>query len=245
MTSVKITTPGLLQQFYAHFPLHTLPAVPPPPSTAPHLSKSGPTLWIAPPSTDPPLSAEVDSLAAQALVTFHGTRVALRTDILPTGGIDGKLPTVQLEDGQLLGAHSVENWLGEAQDADEAKAWLALLESAIRPALLLHAPPPSLFDWTGYKFAASGAAWRLVLSPPPAPLTGIASPLPTFGARIDEASIKRKLTTSLHALAERLGRDTWFLGNSSPTNLDAHVFAFLHALSAYATLSYPTFPEHK
>ena len=78
-------------------------------------------------------------------------------------------------------------------------------------------------------------------------MTGIASPLPTLGTHLDESAIRKQFAAALHALAERLGRDNWFLcqryeraspllfetepRHSDPTALDAKAFAFLHAVS--------------
>ena len=146
--SSKLETPRLLQQFYAQFPLKTLPDVP---LSSTHIA--GPVLWIVPPrDANSPLSADVDCLAAQTLVALHGKRVALRTDISPEGGVNKKLPTLQDENDKLLGSASIANWVGAPLDQDEARAWLALLESSIRPALVrlvsFAAHTHSLADWS-------------------------------------------------------------------------------------------------
>lgn len=128
--SAKITTPGPLLAFYSHFPLKTLPAV------ERHENHADvPTLWIQPPALS--TSAwSVDCLAAQALLALLHKRVALRTDITLQGGVDGRLPTLQLPDGQLLPAHAIANWAGAPAEDDEVRAWMTLLRSTVRPALV-------------------------------------------------------------------------------------------------------------
>ncbi|KZV92181.1 hypothetical protein EXIGLDRAFT_81593 [Exidia glandulosa HHB12029] len=216
--SAKISTPRRLAAFYSHFPLKTLPEV-----EGRRPSAATPTLWIQP-APSSPLSADVDCLAAQALLALLGKHVALRTDLTAQGAVDGRLPNLQLPDGQLLPAHAIANWAGAPAEVDEARAWVSLLRSSIRPALLLHAPRQSLLDWSRGK----RDEWRALLSPPPPPATGLGSPLPVFGTRVDVEGVRHQFAAALHALADRLGRDQWFLGASSPTALDATVFAYLH-----------------
>lgn len=220
MTS-KISAPAPLVAFYAHFPLKTLPAVENHRSTT-----AEPTLWIQP-SPSSTLSSDVDCLVAQALLALLGHRVALRTDITHEGSVDGHLPTLQLPDSQLLPAHAIPNWAGAPAEDDESQAWSALLRSAVRPAQLLHAPPPTWAEWARSK----RNEWQILLSPPPPPATGIGSALPALGTRIDVQHVINEFGVAVKSLAERLGRDQWFLGSPSPTALDANIFAHLHCAS--------------
>ena len=86
-----------------------------------------------------------------------------------------------------------------------------------------------------------------ILSPPPAPLTGLSSFLPPFGTRPPRDNILSQYRDAIVSLSERLGTDNWFLGSrlefhpqspdlntqtlfSEPTPLDALAFAYLYCL---------------
>jgi len=52
-----------------------------------------------------------------------------------------------------------------------------------------------------------------ILSPPPAPVTGLYALLPPSGVRINTASILSQYKEAIASLSQRLGTDQWFLGS--------------------------------
>lgn len=52
-----------------------------------------------------------------------------------------------------------------------------------------------------------------LLSPPPAPISGISSLFPPYGTHISAASIEFQYKEAIASLSERLGTDKWFLGS--------------------------------
>ncbi|TFY76654.1 hypothetical protein EWM64_g7358 [Hericium alpestre] len=52
-----------------------------------------------------------------------------------------------------------------------------------------------------------------LLTPPPAPLSGVWSIIPPYGAHIPVHAIKSKFHDAIASLSERLGTDKWFLGS--------------------------------
>jgi metaxin len=143
-----------LSAFYAHFPLHTYPAVYPPSS----FSLERPTLWIARPRGTGSLSADVECLKWQAYLALRGvTNVAVRWDISPDGALGGRFPNLQIPPsanddgkGKLLPSHMIPAWVDEKVGAstdplegykdeasrDESYAWVALLEGNVHAALV-------------------------------------------------------------------------------------------------------------
>lgn len=93
-------------------------------------------------------------------------------------------------------------------------------------------------------------AVETMLSPPPAPLTGLSSLIPPYGTHIDRSAVELQYKEAIASLSERLGTDKWFLGSecvsqtiwlvdadtnaaarySAPTALDALIFAYLHCI---------------
>ena len=57
-------------------------------------------------------------------------------------------------------------------------------------------------------------AIETMLSPPPAPLTGLGSLLPPYGAHIDRSAVELQYKEAIASLSERLGTDKWFLGSA-------------------------------
>lgn len=53
-----------------------------------------------------------------------------------------------------------------------------------------------------------------MLNPPPAPLTGISSLLPSYGSHIDRAAVELQYCEAIASLSDRLGTDKWFLGSA-------------------------------
>ncbi|EIM89584.1 uncharacterized protein STEHIDRAFT_91980 [Stereum hirsutum FP-91666 SS1] len=150
-------------------------------------------------------------------------------------------------DGEILPAHNIAAWIDErvglvegdelegyssVETKDESHAWVALLEGDVHAALALAQPSPSFFYTTILQLPASGSPRPVetLLTPPPAPLTGLSSLLPPYGARIPVNAVKMRYHDAVASLSERLGTDRWFLGSSSPTALDALAFAYLHTL---------------
>ncbi|KZT58991.1 hypothetical protein CALCODRAFT_516407 [Calocera cornea HHB12733] len=199
-----------LHKFLARFPLYTYP-----PWTLPRTAPPTglPTLWIVPPNAgQAPLSADVECLKWQAWLALRGAVVSLRWDVHPDGGVDGKLPTLQLPNNTLYPAHSMPSALSIASlphegyasaDAElESKAFLALLESTLHKAL----------------FPAE--------NPRKGPITGVLPP--EWLASSKEVSYV-DAREAITALAGRLGsHDVWFLGSERPTALDAAAFAYIH-----------------
>ncbi|RXW19632.1 hypothetical protein EST38_g6213 [Candolleomyces aberdarensis] len=126
---------------------------------------------------------------------------------------------------------------------DESRAWVALLEGDVHAALIISQPQSaSLLHLLGFGYSSpsqagsksASPALQTILSPPPAPLSGFTSLLPSFGARVNYASVNSQYIEAIASLSERLGTDQWFLGSSQPTPLDALAFAYLHCILVHA-----------
>lgn len=245
-----------LAPFFRRFPLHTRPAV-----SRDSTVSTRPTLWIAPPTPDivvPStnlLSADVECLKWQAYIALRDVRteLAVRWDIDPEGAVDGRLPTLFVPPGDVLGPRLIPGWvddvLGKAeQDAfegyrdeaakDESRAWVAVLEGIVHVALVslpsafqngranltlqtLATPKPLSLTSLLLHFPAQSKSHSLPnaasvashLSPPPAPLSGIASLFPPYGERISSTAVQSQYHDAIVALSDRLGADQWFLAS--------------------------------
>ncbi|KAG2157462.1 hypothetical protein DEU56DRAFT_21666 [Suillus clintonianus] len=253
MASV-FSLPEPLQRFLSKFPLHSYPPIP----VISGRPLQNPTLWIAPPRTTTVdqttdsniLSADVECLKWQAYLALRkATNIAIRWDISPEGGIDGRLPCLHTptfwdNKNELLAPRHIPGWVdglfGGGNDPlngykdetlkDESHAWVSLLEGVVHAALTLSEHPQPLFSQLFRTATAGGRALAATLSPPPAPLTGLSSILPSYGTNISLSSIQGQYAEAIASLSERLGTDTWFLGSENPTALDALAFAYLHCL---------------
>ncbi|KAI0041621.1 hypothetical protein FA95DRAFT_1565217 [Auriscalpium vulgare] len=242
--------PEPLVKFFSQFPLYTYPSSHPPS----HSALTAPTLWILPPpaSTDT-LSADVECLKWQAHLALRGIQsIRLRWDVSVDGALGGRLPNLQVPStkardavGELLAAHNIPAWIDEQVGAldelegyrdvearDESHAWIALLEGDVHAALAVAQPSPSFFYQAILQLPPSTAQRPVetLLTPPPAPLSGLTSLLPTYGARVPVQAIYAKYRDAIAVLSERLGSDEWFLGSRGPTALDALAFAYLRTL---------------
>lgn len=246
--------PEPLQRFLSKFPLHSYPPVP----ITSRRPLQKPTLWIAPPRTtaidqtsnSDILSTDVECLKWQAYIALRGvTNIAVRCDISPEGGIDGRLPCLHTPafgdaSSELLAPRSIPGWVDGQVDGgndplngysdemlkDESHAWVSLLEGVVHAALNLSEPPQPALSHLFRTATAGGRALEAILSPPPAPLTGLSSVLPSYGTNITLSSIQGQYADAIASLSERLGNDKWFLGSENPTALDALAFAYLHRL---------------
>lgn len=121
--------PAFIRKLYSHFPLYYYPTTPT--SQAP--ANTNHVLWITPPSSFTPtnvLSSDVECLKWQAYLALRGIHdVRVRWDIVPAGGIDGRLPCLwvpsnerekedgsgsQGSNGELLSARMIPGWADEA-----------------------------------------------------------------------------------------------------------------------------------
>jgi metaxin len=180
MTSSIFSLPDPLRNFLSRFPLHTYPPISSPYHTS-RVTQS--TLWIHPPrsllhiaskqaqhSTEDVLSSDVECLKWQAYLALRNLsqRIAVRWDVSPDGGIDGRLPNLHVpidpdskgleagikddREGDLLAAHLIPEWVdgkfgdvgpleGYADETakDESRAWVALLEGNVHAALVSYA----------------------------------------------------------------------------------------------------------
>jgi metaxin len=167
--SSTFTIPAPLRSFYSLFPLHTWPSIPPQSSRP--ITK--PTLWILPPrnidsdvvktSEQLLLSSDVECLKWQAFLALRGFEdIAVRWDVSPEGGLDGRLPNLHVprgkreenanggDGGELLAAHMIPGWVDKMAGAedealegyideaakDESHAWVSLLEGKVHAALV-------------------------------------------------------------------------------------------------------------
>jgi len=233
-------------KFYSHFPLVSHPPILPKKPI-----NSEPTLWILPPCRDNLLSADVECLKWQAYLALRGlTNIKVRWDISPEGGISGSLPNLHIPSDKedLLAAHAIPAWvdakLGINSLADplegyidqsakiESRAWVSLLEGIVHATLILYQTPPSYLHSILFPSSTPPLSESLqkILSPPPAPLSGLTSFVPPFGMRVSMPAILLSYRDAIASLSERLGTNKWFLGSSGPTPLDALAFAYLHCL---------------
>ncbi|KZV71158.1 hypothetical protein PENSPDRAFT_578320 [Peniophora sp. CONT] len=247
--------PKIFHNLISPFPLLTYPPV-----TVPNKrTVTAPTLWIVPPLSTTPdtkpdfLSADVECLKWQAHLALRGVHAQVRWDVDAAGALGGRLPCLQVpsevakdKDGELLAAHNIPGWivenageqLGELEGytneeaRDESRAWIALLEGDVHAALALSQPAPSfvLHTLLQVPFAHEPQSAEKILSPPPAPLSGLLSLVQPLGKRLAVGGVHARYHEAVAALSERLGTDRWFLGSAEPTALDALAFAYLHTL---------------
>lgn len=122
---------------------------------------------------------------------------------------------------------------------DESRAWVALLEGNVHAALvckpsymLLNSPNAndvfqiafspsntsllSMFspDPSSSSFLSADGSLSISLNPPPAPLTGLLSVIPSYGHRVDLNAIEEKYRDAIKGLGDRLGEDSWMLGSA-------------------------------
>ncbi|KAI0341628.1 hypothetical protein BDW22DRAFT_1358457 [Trametopsis cervina] len=184
-TAGPFSIPEPVRNLFSRFPLHTYPPISSPYQT-PRITT--PTLWIHPPLSTAPLgqsqshakhsqevlSSDVECLKWQAYLALRhfSYPIAVRWDVSPDGGVDGRLPNLHVPltgeetkaidsevkddgEGELLAAHLIPEWvdrkLGELGPVegyvdenarDESRAWVALLEGNVHAALLAFDPPP-------------------------------------------------------------------------------------------------------
>lgn len=166
MASSLLTLPPPLRAFFALFPLHTYPSQD---SSYATTRITEPTLWVHAPRTPEDseldlLSADVECLKWQAYLALRNVRnVAVRWDVSPDGGVDGRLPALhvplstepgaqdKLDDGEgeLLAPHLIPGWVDarvgqvdalegymDFAARDESRAWVALMEGTVHAALV-------------------------------------------------------------------------------------------------------------
>ncbi|KAI0797549.1 hypothetical protein C8Q75DRAFT_7272 [Abortiporus biennis] len=154
------------------------------------------------------------------------------------------------EGGELLPAHLIREWVDEQHGVsevgelegyidenakDESRAWVKLLEGNVHAALALSEPPQfsflSLLTTSPSAFTSGTTEAQTLLTPPPPPLTGLSSLIPQYGGpHIDKSTVELQYREAIASVSERLGTDKWFLGSTSPTALDALLYAYLHSL---------------
>jgi len=216
-----LSVPPSVQRLFSIFPLLGVP------EQCASTTPSSPTLWIRPPASKSlNQSQDIVCLKWQAYLVLRGIRnVRLRWDISDDGAIHGRLPSLHLPNGDLLGARQIPTWAdsvhGSSIDVlegfrtielkNESRAWASLLDSSVQAAL------PQCSDDLPHLF-----------QPPLPPLSGISNPLPPFGIHVPSSSILLQFRQAIESIAERLGTDEWFLGSSSPTFIDALLYAYLH-----------------
>ncbi|KDQ07077.1 hypothetical protein BOTBODRAFT_120582 [Botryobasidium botryosum FD-172 SS1] len=241
MPTIPLPTP--VRNLFALFPLHTYPASPAYSAAAP---PAHPTLWIFPPKHPGTslLSGDVECVKWQAYLALRGIKnVGVRWNVSPQGGVDGCLPTLHLPANTLLGPRQIPAWVDSTQsdgDAlgepegystpearDESRAWVALLEGDVHAALVVSQREPSLLD-SLYKLSPKYNLAALI-QPPPAPLSGVSTPLPSSGINIPTSSVSIRLREAIDAVSDRLGKDKWFLGSPGPTAVDALLFAYIYS----------------
>lgn len=111
----------------------------------------------------------------QAYLALRGLKdVSVLWSVAPSGGIDGRLPNLQVPmsgpgvdgDGELLAAHLIPTWVdgqvpgeerGSGNDPlegyrdeaarDESRAWVSLLEGTVHAALVRYVSRTSTYRW--------------------------------------------------------------------------------------------------
>ncbi|KAM5538057.1 hypothetical protein V8D89_008254 [Ganoderma adspersum] len=259
-SSLSLSLPRPLRQFFGLFPLYTHPDVV---SLDQARRVTSPTLWIHvpwSPNADV-LSSDVECLKWQAYLALRGlSDVSLRWDVSVDGALDARLPNLHVPlktlpgaldevkasddgEGELLPAHLIPEWVdgqvgafdeleGYADEAakDESRAWVALLEGNVHAALALTQPPSTSFLSLLSPYQNKPHPLEAALTHPPAPLFGISSLLPAYGTHVDVEAVEQQYKEAIGSLSERLGTDKWFLGSTSPSALDALAFAYLHSI---------------
>ncbi|TBU46462.1 hypothetical protein BD309DRAFT_888538 [Dichomitus squalens] len=259
-SALSLSLPAPLRHFFALFPLYTHPAIHTPdralPITSPTLWIHVP--WSPDAdvlSSDVECLKWQAYLALRGLLD-----ISVRWDVPVDGALDARLPNLHIPlktlpgasdevkasedgEGELLPAHLIPEWVdgqtgafdeleGYADEAarDESRAWVALLEGNVHAALTLSQPSSSSLFSLLLPYQNQGRPLEAVLPHPPAPLFGISSLLPAYGTHVNVEAVEQQYKDAIASLSERLGTDKWFLGSSSPTALDALVFAYLHCI---------------
>ncbi|KAH9848896.1 hypothetical protein C2E23DRAFT_870995 [Lenzites betulinus] len=255
-----LSLPQPLRQFFSLFPLYTHPPVDSPdkalPVSSPTLWIHVPWSTDADVlSSDVECLKWQAYLALRGL-----SDISIRWDVSADGALDNRLPNLHIPlktlsgasqevkaqddgEGELLPAHLIPEWVdgrvgaldgleGYANEAarDESRAWVSLLEGNVHAALMLHQPSSLSFLEIISPYKAKPRSLETVVTQPPAPLFGISSLLPSYGTHVNVEAIEQQYKEAIASLSERLGTDKWFLGSSSPTALDALVFAYLHSI---------------
>ncbi|KAI8982850.1 hypothetical protein BD414DRAFT_491338 [Trametes punicea] len=257
---LALSLPAPLRHFFSLFPLYTHPPIESPdkarPVTSPTLWIHPP--WS--PDADVLSSDVECLKWQAYLALRGLSDVVLRWDISVDGALDNRLPNLHVPlktlpgaslevkqqddgEGELLPAHLIPEWVdgqvgaldeleGYVDQAarDESRAWVALLEGNVHAALVLHQPSSTSFLNLLSPYQSKLRPLEAVVTHPPAPLFGISSLLPSYGTHVDVDTIEHQYKEAISSLSERLGTDRWFLGSSSPTALDALVFAYLHCI---------------
>jgi metaxin len=224
MSFPSLPTP--LHSFISLFPLHTHPPVPLSPTSKQFTLQ---TIWIHPPQQqDSPLSADVECLKWQAYLALRGiNHIRIRTDISQQGAIDRRLPNLHISRDELLPAHHIPSWAdaqlsetateleGYKDEAarDESRAWVSLLEGHVHAALEFSNPRPSYLVSLLSLGPQPSTPLQSILTPPPAPLTGVTSLFRPSGIRVSYTAIIAQYRDAIAALSDRLGTDKWFLGS--------------------------------
>jgi len=147
-------------------------------------------------------------------LALKGLAVSLRTDVQPEGGMNGRLPTLQLPDNTLVSPSDIPSAFAGRQEAEhqgyvsaqaelDGKAFISLLEETVHLALF----PEE--------------------SPLQGPITGVLPPS-WLAAKQDKGYRFNEAREAIAALSGTLGNDLWFLGSRGPTALDAAAYAYLH-----------------
>lgn len=208
----------------------------------------------------PNLHVPLDTLPASLVGSSEGKEKKVKDDgegdVLPAHHIPewvaGRLGEDQ---GELEGYKDVEA-------RDESRAWVALLEGNVHAALvrvmleverismslpchaqIAHATSSTTLlekispDPSSASFISASGSFSFSLNPPPAPLTGLLSLLPSYGQRVDMEALDEKYRDAIKALSNRLSEDTWMLGSACVSY--AHLFLLICAAHARAEIQPP------
>ncbi|BGO98090.1 hypothetical protein NBRC10513v2_002090 [Rhodotorula toruloides] len=243
-TSAHLRIPSPLARFYSHFPLLTLPS--------PHLTTpapSLPTIW----AYGPPPSGHTESLdpacrAAQAYARFAGQKCEVRWIGWEgrEGAPGGQVPALHTSEGDLFGGEELEAWLAEKAGGKDTtndathQAYLSLLTTTLLPAVLaaLYLSPstlaPSVVPIPSRPFLSSLAQIYLTWNDRSSRIDEIKR---LRGGKVgketalDLEEIEREAVEAIEAvegkLKEQQGEGEWFGGASTPSRLDALLYALL------------------
>ncbi|KAI8641714.1 hypothetical protein BD408DRAFT_388539 [Parasitella parasitica] len=219
-----------------NFPLKVFPAVYEPP----RLTKD--TLFIHGPGyRNSQASFDVDCLVIQMYLKFCGIDFDVNNINEPAASPSEKLPFLATVSGAVYNDQETINWVKETRhlekqltndkDREQAKAFVALVETKLKAALLFSMwLEPLNANQTTYKFYYGHTPTPINMVVSYTKQKEIIQKLLSSRDILIREEIYQDATQTLKALSVKLGDQTYFFGASEPTYTDAVIFSCLHSI---------------
>ncbi|KAI7904449.1 uncharacterized protein BX663DRAFT_431865 [Cokeromyces recurvatus] len=217
-----------------NFPLVTFPAVHEP------FRPTKDTLYIYGPGyRKSQASFDVDCLIVQMYLKFCGIEYNVNYINEPVASPSGQLPFLATVSGAIYDNKEIIQWVKETRGmekqvethGEQAKAFMALVETKLRAALL--------FSMWLEPLNANEITYKAYYGHVPKPIDRIISYKKhnkvIQGLLADRDILVREeiyegAAQTLEALSIKLGNDTYFFNSNEPTFMDAVIFSYLHCI---------------